>query len=410
MKEFPPDGETAVLQPVWAREDAFPPARGGWGWVDSRGKAHPCADAASLLAALRDDPSCAAVVVWSPEHPHMLLPEEDPLTADAVKVARRRDAKAALEEAVLRLRWFAALIGVAVVLTIYPLLSGHAGAPGLPSRLLRELLRSHPLGIALLMFLIFAFIPWYQSRKRHAECSREGETDTVESLRALRFETWLDWQKAPVTRLVMGLMAAVGLCQLLPGDSVQAAALVSQRVIAGEWWRLFTAPFLHGNPLHFLMNGAALLYLGRRMEVFARWPHLPLVFLLAAWSGGIASVTFLRGNSVGASGGLMGWLGFLLVFESLHRHLVPRSATRRLLAGLLLTLAIGIAGYRYIDNAAHIGGVLIGMAYALIVFPKSESSARPRMTWPDLIAGGAALLAMCGAAAFTVWRILGARV
>ena len=42
--------------------------------------------------------------------------------------------------------------------------------------------------------------------------------------------------------------------------------------------------------------------------------------------GGEASARFVAAPSVGASGGLMGWLGFLMVFETLHKRLVPRRA------------------------------------------------------------------------------------
>ena len=169
---------------------------------------------------------------------------------------------------------------------------------------------------------------------------------------------------------------------------------------------MFTAPLLHGGWIHLVMNGAGLLYLGKRLEVFARWPHLPLVFLFAAAVGGEASARFIAAPSVGASGGLMGWLGFLLVFETLHARLVPRSARRRLLAGLALTGLIGLVGYRYIDNAAHLGGLLAGMTYAAIVFPRSASFHRPVSNRTDLIAGGGALLALVAAAALAVAKIM----
>jgi membrane associated rhomboid family serine protease len=198
----------------------------------------------------------------------------------------------------------------------------------------------------------------------------------------------------------------VGLAQLLPGDSIQAAGLVKPAYLHGQWWRLLTAPFLHGNLIHFLMNAAALLYLGKRLEVFARWPHVPLVFLLSACIGGEASARFLAATSIGASGGLMGWLGFLLVFESLHARLVPRSARRRLLAGVLLTALIGLIGYRFIDNAAHAGGLITGMLYAVIVFPKSASPNRPNSTLADRLAGIAALVILTGAALLAIGAIL----
>ena len=154
------------------------------------------------------------------------------------------------------------------------------------------------------------------------------------------------------------------------------------------------------------MNAAALLYLGKRLEVFARWPHLPLVFLFSACVGGEASARFVAATSVGASGGLMGWLGFLLVFESLHGNLVPRSARRRLLAGVFLTGLIGLIGYRFIDNAAHIGGLLAGMLYAAIVFPRSTSSMRPRSNLTDRLAGSAALAVLVFSALLAVMKIV----
>jgi membrane associated rhomboid family serine protease len=161
---------------------------------------------------------------------------------------------------------------------------------------------------------------------------------------------------------------------------------------------LLTAPFLHGHWLHWLMNASALAYLGKRVETFARWPHLALTFLVAAWIGGEASARFTQSPSIGASGGLMGLLGFLLVFETLHRGLVPESSRRRLVGGVVLTAAIGFVFHRFIDNAAHAGGLVAGMVYAALVFPKSASPHRPRTTMADVLLGGAALgLLVCSA-------------
>ena len=409
--------------PVWARANAFPKAPAGFGWVDFKGQTHPCDSFEALCAAIDTDLNAGVMLVWTPESEYMILPEEAPGAATAVLAARQRRTTADLLESQTRLRWFgSALVGLA----IYLLYRGWFFAPvgATPTERLyfavHAMLTSLVLGITLLMFLILAFIPWYQAHKRRRELAAWTAGHLTALTPTLRFETWLEWQAAPVTKILCGLLGVVAMAQVLcqiktagvgvalfhNWGGIAAAGLVKNSYLHGEWWRLFTAPLLHGNILHFLMNTSALLYLGKRLEVFARWPHLLLVFLFSASLGGEASARFVSATSVGASGGLMGWLGFLLVFEALHRRLVPRPASRRLLAGVVLTGIVGLIGFRFIDNAAHLGGLLAGMLYAIIVFPRSISPRRPIATITDRLAGVLALWILMFSALCAVWQIL----
>ncbi|MEX1115161.1 MAG: rhomboid family intramembrane serine protease [Akkermansiaceae bacterium] len=419
--------------PVWARDDAFPEAPHGWGWQNTKGKSHTCESRETLATAIRNDRDGAVTLVWTPENPRMVLPEELDDMGDALRAARDRWTQEDLDDANYKLRWFG---GICAAFCLYALSRGFVFAGQLAAQsgtavafgqklkfAVSVVLDSTGAGIALLMFVIFAFIPWYQARKRRKELARWDDAGIAAAVSTLRMETWLGQQQAPLTKALLGLMLFVALAQVLgPAngsswgklwaifhnwEGISAAGLVKERYAQGEWWRLFTAPLLHGNVVHFLMNAAGLAYLGKRLEVFARWPHLPMVFLFAACIGGEASARFTAAPSVGASGGLMGWLGFLLVFETLHRELIPQSARRRLIAGVFLTALIGLIGYRYIDNSAHAGGLLAGMAYAAIVFPKSASACRPRSTVTDRIAGMAALGILLVAGAFAIHRLVG---
>ncbi len=377
--------------------------------MDTRGRLHPCATGETLVSAIREDRDGGVALAWMPGCPHMILPEEVEGAEQAILEARKRRVSDNLLDASHKLRWLGILLAGLALYVFYQKWTRvpHDALP--VERLLMALqavVNSPWMGITLLLFLIFAFIPWYQARKRLRELAGWSDGHLEAIIPVLRFETWLDLQKAPVTRCLLGMITVVGLAQLLPTDALAAAGLVKARYLHGEWWRILTSPFLHGNPIHFLMNTSALLYLGKRLEVFARWPHVTMVFLFSACVGGEASARFVAATSVGASGGLMGWLGFLLVFESLHGSLVPRSARRRLLAGVLLTGLIGLIGYEFIDNAAHAGGLLAGMLYALIVFPKSSSPKRPNSTLTDRITGGAALAVLIGSAGFAVMKIL----
>jgi membrane associated rhomboid family serine protease len=362
----------------------------------------------------------------------MILPEELEGMGEALRTARERWTREDLVDAAGRLRWFGALLAGLVGYTFFGgfLLAGRLAAQsGTDVDFLQRLkfasgatLGSTQCGLVLLMFVIFAFIPWYQAGKRKKELGKWTQAGLAEIAPTLRFETWLERERAPLTKVLLGMITLVALAQALcrvgtdglgsvmslfrVWGGISAAGLVKEHYLQGEWWRLFTAPLLHGNLVHFLMNMAALAYLGKRLEVFARWPHLALVFLFAACVGGEASARFVAAPSVGASGGLMGWLGFLLVFETLHQRLVPRRARRRLAAGVALTALIGLIGYRFIDNAAHAGGLLAGMLYAAIVFPASSSPNRPRSTATDRIAGGAALAVLAATALFATWKIM----
>lgn len=379
-------------RPIWARPEAFAKAPEGWGWVDRKGNQSPCKDLEDLRESIVSDAGARVDLVWTPESPNLVLPEELPELLSALKEARLRWAEWEIEEGRKQMLIFGVVFAGLLAYTLF------AG---------QKLMAFGPLGLALLLLLILGFIPWYQGvkRRKRAKLAMAGELEV--DLEGLRFETWLLHQKAPYTRVLLVLIAFVGLVQVVgPGNmlsDVNAAGLTKTQGGASDWWRLATAPFLHGHWLHFLMNASALAYLGRRVELLAHWPHMVMVFVVAAWVGGEASARFLTSPSIGASGGIIGLLGFLMVFESSHRSLVPESVRRRLLAGILMTAALGMLGYKLIDNWAHGGGLLAGMAYALIVFPKTSSAKRPEGTLGDRVAGSITLAVCVVSAAWAAW-------
>lgn len=382
--------------PVWAQARAFPPADEGWGWVDRKGRKNGCRDFEELQAAIIDDAGARVDMVWTPEYSHWVLPEEVPSLAPALKEARLRWAEWEITEGLRQMAIFGAFMLIFV---------------GFSWLTQRPILTFGPLGFALLLFLLFGFIPWYQGKKRRARAMRWQLDGALPDVSELRFETWLSIQRAPVTRGMLGLMGVVGLAQWLgPYDlmsGVQAAGLTKVDGRPEDAWRLATAPWMHGHVIHFLFNAAALAYLGKRLELLVGWAHVVLVFALASWVGGECSASLMEQPSLGASGGLLGMLGFLLVFEWRHPELVPVSARRRLLAGLALTALLGAVGYQFIDNAAHGGGTLAGMVYAWLLFPRSESARRPMKHWADRVAGAIAAAACVFSVGLAVYILLG---
>ena len=413
--------------PVWAREDAFPEAGPGWGWVDRKRRRTEVGSFDELAQAIVKDAGARVDLVWTPEARGCVLPEEIPALLPALRESRIRWARWEIEEGKRQMMLFGGIFAVILLWTYF--------ATG-------RILASGSVGLALLLFFLLGFLPWYQGYKRLKRAKRWAASEMAEDAEALRFETWLSIQKAPVTRLMFRVLAVVAIVQLYVelqfynqkhdlegtrailglwhyvisfgsldtfGTTIAKAGLTKHAggVTPSEWWRLLTAPFLHGHWLHWLMNASALVYLGKRVECFARWPHMVLTLLLSMWIGGEASARFLDKPSVGISGGLMGLLGFLLVFESMHRKLVPESARRRLLAGIVMTAVLGYVFRHFIDNACHAGGLVAGMVYAAVVFPKSSSPHRPRTTSGDLIFGGAALGLLVASALLACVKMLG---
>jgi len=367
--------------PVWAREDAFPHkpvsgASGIYGFVDTKGNEVSAESIDDLVAKINKTRS-SVDLIWTPAQSSLQAPEEVPELRAALWKRRSHWAEGDLENG-KRMCW---LFGA---VTLWYLYAGYRNTNG---DLARTLL-SPSLGISGILLLIFGLLPLYEGWKTLRKGKPSSEDDWQGEAEESRFDSWLYRQKVPTTYFLIAVMIASGLAQLFlergldwSAHSVDRAGLLKHDNV--EWWRFLTAPFLHGNLLHWVMNAAAILYLGRRVELLARWPHVIIVMFGSAWVGGIATSYFLAAPSVGASGGIMGLLGFLLVFETLHKRLVPKSSRRRLVAAVIVTALMGALGFQFIDNAAHAGGLIAGMGYALIGFPVSKSPRRPAILKQD---------------------------
>jgi len=376
--------------PVWARDEAFPekPTTGAfslYGFVDTKGQKVSAETLDELIEKVGKNKQ-SVDLVWSPGHDRMQVPEEIEELRKALWKRRSDWAKIDISDG-KRMCWF---FGAVLLWYLY---AGFRNSGG--SMLLA--LQSPQLGVVGIILLMFGLLPLYEGWKTLKKGKPKSEESWQSEAEESRFDYWLSSQKISATWFVMGAMIVSGVIQLYLERSLSWSAMSVDRagLLKGEnvaWWRYLTGPLLHGNLLHWVMNAAGLLYLGRRVELLARWPHVILVMVGSAWVGGLATSYFMSTPSVGASGGIMGLLGFLLVFESLHTRLVPKSSRKRLLAGVIGTVLMGILGFQFIDNAAHAGGLVAGMVYALIGFPVSKSPRRPAILKQDrliaLVMGG----------------------
>jgi rhomboid protease GluP len=194
-------------------------------------------------------------------------------------------------------------------------------------------------------------------------------------------------------------------------------AKLNDLINAGQWWRFVTPIFLHGGIIHLLMNMYGLWVLGPYVErlygsakfvVF--WVLTGIAGVVASylavrpeWSGGILGRFLFKshdGPSVGASGAIFGLIGVLFVFGIKFRRELPEGFKRAFGTGMLpiilLNLFIGFIGSGFIDNAAHMGGLVAGVALALVVNYKRPGPRGPVATfWHVLQVGALLLVALC---------------
>ena len=151
---------------------------------------------------------------------------------------------------------------------------------------------------------------------------------------------------------------------------VRWGAMRDIKLDAGEFWRLISCVFLHGDGLHMLLNGVALFALGRLCESLYGAARFVWLFLLCGMCG--ATFSWLGGNttSVGASGGIFGLMGAAMVFGWRYRQQLPDPMShflrRSLLPWVVLNLVIGLL-LPFIDNLGHIGGLLAGILLAMVI-------------------------------------------
>ncbi len=134
----------------------------------------------------------------------------------------------------------------------------------------------------------------------------------------------------------------------------------------GEWYRAFTAMFLHGGVMHVAFNMYALWIFGPLLERRYGWPAFLSLYLGAGVTGG--AFFYLIGeravSAVGASGAIFGLFGAVLATIYRQRH---TPAGRMVFNQLLLLLGINLALPFVIDGIAweaHVGGLVAGLLIA----------------------------------------------
>jgi rhomboid protease GluP len=145
----------------------------------------------------------------------------------------------------------------------------------------------------------------------------------------------------------------------------------------GQWWRLVTPIFLHGGLFHILMNSYALLQLGPLTEQEYGRDRFLVIYILSGVAGFFASQIF-GSRTVGASASLSGLIGLLLVYA--YRHHRASAFKQVMLQNVILLLIISFA-FPIVDWRAHLGGLVAGALFGLMVPPGNLRTRGAERAW-----------------------------
>ncbi len=148
--------------------------------------------------------------------------------------------------------------------------------------------------------------------------------------------------------------------------------------LAGQWWRLITAGFLHGGIMHILMNSWVLFDLGAQVEEMFGQRRMIVIYIVSTITGFAAS-TMWGHLSVGARAGIFGLIGAMIALGMQSQSMVGDAIKSHYTRWAVYSLIMGLL-FPMTDMAAHIGGIIGGFGCAWLAgTPRLFDDAREKM-------------------------------
>lgn len=242
----------------------------------------------------------------------------------------------------------------------------------------------------------------------------EYEAEVYEESREERFLRAIIARPTRLTYLFIGInLGMFALMWLAGGMSVTGAnhfALVgfgakeNSLIEQGQYWRLVTSIFLHIGFLHLFFNNYALWIIGQEIEKLYGAARFAALYMMTGIVGSVASYYFYPdATSAGASGAIFGLFGALATFAFRGRSDIPdfirKSILRRVFPLIAINLILSFS-IKEIDKAAHIGGLVAGVALAVLIpYQRAEEKATPPI-WRAIMVVCIAAILISFAAAF----------
>lgn len=199
--------------------------------------------------------------------------------------------------------------------------------------------------------------------QRCPECAAPEGRHTVISARSIRR---VSRESTPVTWALIAINLGLFLVGRIDTDVGSRLFIEGAQhpvlIEGGEWYRVFTAMFLHDGLVHVGFNSYALYLFGPALERRFGSASFASLYLAAGLGGGaLYHAVGRQVFAIGASGAVFGLMAALIAATFRQRH---TPAGRAVFSQLMLLLAINLALPAIVPNIAweaHLGGLVAGL-------------------------------------------------
>ena len=198
-----------------------------------------------------------------------------------------------------------------------------------------------------------------------------------------------------VLMAIVGIRSGMGAEAFVKSADIRVlesfGAIVPNRVLAGELWRLVTWNFLHIGLIHMLFNSVALYQIGPLVEELYGSAKFIFIYLAAGILAGAASIVISPTVTAGASGAVFGLIGLAAAYGYRQGGSAGQALMQRMLiwAGIGFVYGVMIGA----NNVAHAGGFVAGAAFAFLIQPGSARSVSAHHLWNAVMIGCVLLIA-----------------
>ena len=143
-----------------------------------------------------------------------------------------------------------------------------------------------------------------------------------------------------------------------------------------EYWRLFTAAFLHFGFRHLLNNMLVLAFLGDNMERAMGKIKYFIFYMLSAFGSNLCSFFIEKARnqntvSAGASGAIFAVVGGMLYILIVNKGRLEDLNQRNIILFIIFSIYMGYTTVG-VNNVAHVSGLAIGFLLAVIMYRKKK--------------------------------------